>query len=534
MLPPTRDPRSPRKILRIVIPAYPAFNIYSGIAKVTSALGPVSVATAVNDIPGWDAEVIDENNYRRGPKDRDGRPDHAALQQIRPADVVGFYGGLTSTIPRLFQVAAFYKGLGVPTIAGGQHFVEDTIEDALRHDIDFIVIGEGEKIIGELLQHIEGRRDRADIHGIACMSNGTMVRTPEAELLIDFDELPIPDFSLVRYARIKLYPVGRVRGCGMNCEFCTVKGRPRYASPERLMEQFASLFERQGATRFFIVDDLFGQDRDETLRLCRLLRDYQSQVRKRFGITVQIRLDKAKDAELLQAMREAGIVMIAIGFESPIAEELKAMNKHLNPDDMIAMAARYRRAGFHVHGMFIFGYPALPDAPFRMGAKERVRRFRKFIKKSALHTVQVLLPVPLPGTELTRRLQDQGRIYSINHVGWEYYDGNFPLFKPDEPMTAEEMQASIRKIMGRFYRPSQMFAMGIHILWFPVIVFWFHNIKAGWRMWFRRWWKSLMRYAGSRVVTKWTNHLKGGTFPQKLAEAERDLRARRETGAAGE
>jgi len=510
----------------MIIPAYPAFNIYSATARITTALGPVSVATAVNDISGWDAEVIDENNYRRGPKGPDGRPDHAILQRIRPADVVGLYGGLTSTIPRLFQLAAFYKGLGLPTTAGGQHFVAETLGEALEHDIDFIATGEGERVIGELLEHLDSRKDRADIRGIAYAEGGRVVRTPDAEPLADFDALPIPDFSLVRYARITLYPVGRVRGCGMNCEFCTVKGRPRYASPERLMQQFASLFETRGARSFFIVDDLFGQDRDGTLRLCQLLRDYQRAVRVRFGITVQIRLDKAGDAELLRAMREAGIHMVAIGFESPITEELLAMNKRLKPEEMIAMTRLYRRAGFRVHGMFIFGYPARPEEPFRMDATERVRRFRRFITAARLDTVQVLLPVPLPGTELTRRLREEGRIYPTDCIGWEYYDGNFPLFEPDEPLTAEEMQTSIRKIMGRFYKPVRMWSVGLHILSFPVMIFWLHNIKAGWRLWLRRWWKNVFGYAGSRILKKWTADLKKGTFPNELAEARERLRSK--------
>src|SRR4030042_1527861 len=86
---------------RIVIPAYPAFNIYSHIAKKTTALGPVCVATAINKSGKWDAEVIDENNLRLfGPKASTGAA-HDFLQKTRPADGVGFYGGLTSTIPRL-------------------------------------------------------------------------------------------------------------------------------------------------------------------------------------------------------------------------------------------------------------------------------------------------------------------------------------------------------------------------------------------------------------------------------------------------
>lgn len=80
--------------LRIIIPAYPAFNIYSYIANKTTALGPVCVASAANEMEGWDVEVIDENNLRRyGPRSDFVGADHEFLQSLRPADVVGFYGG---------------------------------------------------------------------------------------------------------------------------------------------------------------------------------------------------------------------------------------------------------------------------------------------------------------------------------------------------------------------------------------------------------------------------------------------------------
>src|SRR5512143_817033 len=99
-----------RRRLRVVIPAYPAFNIYSRVARVTTALGPISVATAVHEMQGWDVEVIDEKNYQRSaPRNGLGLPDHETLQNSRPADVVGFYGGLTSTIPRLYDLARFYR-----------------------------------------------------------------------------------------------------------------------------------------------------------------------------------------------------------------------------------------------------------------------------------------------------------------------------------------------------------------------------------------------------------------------------------------
>lgn len=511
-----------RRLLRVVIPAFPAFNIYSRVARITTALGPIAVATAVNEIEGWDAEVIDENNYRQsGPRDAEGWPDHKVLQKLRPADVVGFYGGLTSTIPRLYELARFYSGLGVPTIAGGQHFTDENIPEALDHGLEIIVTGEGEEAIKELLAFFSGKKSKAGIAGIVYRDGQETVRTKARPPLTDFDHLPIPNFSLLRYAKMKLYPVGRIRGCGMDCEFCTVKGRARPARPERLMEQIASAFEKYRARRFFIVDDLFGQDRAETLRFLRLLHEYQHMVKTRFKIIVQIRLDKAKDGELLQAMREAGVSNVAIGFESPIPEELEAMNKRLNPEEMISLARVYHQAGFWIHGMFIFGYPVAGGAQFRMPSKERIQYFRKFIKKTKMDTVQILLPVPLPGTELTRRLRRQNRVFPQNPLGWEYYDGNFPLFIPDAPLTPEEMQASILKIMGRFYRFKYMFSIGLHIFSFPVLLFFLHDLREGWRRWYRTWDRNITRFGGWLIVRKWSSAFKKDPFPLKLAEAKR-------------
>ena len=523
-----------RRRLRVVIPAYPAFNIYSRIARGTTALGPVCVASAVNEMAGWDAEVIDENNLRRhGPRSDSLGADHEFLQRQRPADVVGLYGGLTSTIPRLYEIARFYKAKGVPTIAGGQHFVDENIDEALSSGVDYVVIGEGEQTIIELLEALEGKGRLSEVEGIAYLKEGAVVCTAPRAPLTDFDKLPLPDFSLVRYAKIKLYPVERIRGCGMNCEFCTVKSRPRHASPERLLEHISFLVETRNARSFFIVDDLFGQHREGTIAFCNMLRDYQRRIRKRLSVTVQIRLDKAGDAELLSAMRQANIGTVAIGFESPIEEELRAMNKLVRAEDMLSLTGIYHKFGFMVHGMFIFGYPMAEGAGFRMEAAERVKRFKRFIRKARLDTVQVLLPVPLPGTGLRSRLEGQGRVYPGSCVGWEYYDGNFPLFEPDEPMTAEQMQRSGKKIMGKFYRFRYMFMVVLNIFSFPALVFFLHNLKSGWSRWYRPWRNYLMRFGGWLTMRKWASEFKKDDFSQKLQQAEEHVRGhnRRESAS---
>ena len=512
---------SERMRFRVVAPAYPAFNIYSGFARHTTALGPVLVATAASRMAEWDAEVIDENNYRRfGPRDENRLPDHRILQGIRATDVVGLYGGLSSTIPRLYELARIYREMGVMVIAGGQHFVPENLRDALEHGIDYVVRGEGEETTRELLDAIRDGHSPDDVQGLAFLRDGELVLTPERPPITDFSNLPFPDFDLVRYAKIRVYPLNWTRGCGMDCEFCTVRGRPRPTSPERLVEQVAALVESRAARRFFIVDDLFGQRREDALRLCRLLADYQRAIGSKLDFTVQIRLDRAKDSELLQAMRQASVTTVCIGFESPIPEELAAMRKHVRPEEMLAMTRLYHQAGFLVHGMFIFGYPLPAGASLDLPVRQRVRAFRRFVRKGRIDTIQVLLPVPLPGTELTARLGAEGRIFPREVVGWEYYDGNFPLFHPDPPLTAEQMHGALRQIMGRFYRFRRVFGIAVNILLFPAMVFSVFHLRRGWGHWHRAWRNALIRFGGWTIFRSWSKALRKGGFADRLRRLE--------------
>ena len=83
---------------------------------------------------------------------------------------------------------------------------------------------------------------------------------------------------------------------------------------------------------------------------------------------------------------------------------------------------------------------------------EKRERFKKFVRH--LDTAQILLPVPLPGTELRERLIAEGRLYDIEY---QYYDGQFPLFEPDGNVTPEELQRGVQEIMGGFYHFWNLF-----------------------------------------------------------------------------
>ncbi len=111
-----------------------------------------------------------------------------------------------------------------------------------------------------------------------------------------------------------------------------------------------------------------------------------------------------------------------------------------------------------------------PITPEEMSAKEKIKEFKKFIRKANPDTLQVLLATPIPGTGLYERLQKQGRIYSRSIVSWENYDGGHLCFRPDAPMEAEEVQQDSIKIMKWFYSGWNLWKIPLMIFAFPFVV----------------------------------------------------------------
>lgn len=505
-------------LVRFVIPAVPELNIFTKQAKITTALGPIMVATSANKLWGWRVGVIDENNYR-GPRNSQGLPDHLTLQKENPAAVIGFYCGLSSTIERVWELAEFYHQAKAVTIAGGWH-AHYCPEETLNNNIDVVVHGDGEIVIQQILNVLkakellgrrlgrfgEGERPLKDVPGISFWENGQIKTNLPAMLEIsDLNDFPYPDFGLLKYAKIKIYPIGRTRGCRMNCEFCSVRGKPRWADSQHLFNVVKWLAEIRKARRFFIVDDRLEEDLEGTIEFFRrVCEKYGS----RLSFTVQIRLETAKNTELLEIMRKAGVRTVCIGYESPIDEDLRAMRKGYSSAHMLEWTRILRRY-FWIHGMFIVGYP-LKERKSSIGVEETVRRFRRFIRKASLDTVQILHPVPLVGTDLRRRLEKEGRIFPLTLVPWSKYDGSYICFRPDT-MSLREFQEIPLKLMSRFYNPLSFFRVPLRIIAFPA-----DYLIRGWRLWHRGWLRDVIKYGGHRLLQRWREKQRGNRFIERL------------------
>ena len=346
---------------------------------------------------------------------------------------------ITSTAIKAYGLGERLKALGIPVIMGGAHptFLPD---ESLEY-ADFVIRGEGEHSLVELLEHLEkGTPALTGIKGLSYRDrDGRNVHNPSGEFIEDLDSLPEPDFSLVhKWNLSNTYPVSTSRGCPYDCRFCSViqmfGRRYRFKSVEATLKELKYVVSVSKATKF-IVDDNFTADKRRTKGI---LRGMIAE-----GITTrwsaQVRTDVARDPELLRLMADSGCHTLYIGFESINAGTLEAYNKKQGLEDIISCIRTVKDHGIHIHGMFVLGADT-DDV-------ETIRGTADFATGHGIDTVQFLILTPLPGTPLFHDMMESRRLL---HTDWSKYDVQHVVFKP-WLMSPATLQVETFRAMARFY-----------------------------------------------------------------------------------
>jgi radical SAM superfamily enzyme YgiQ (UPF0313 family) len=352
------------------------------------------------------------------------------------ADIVGI-SSITSTIPRAFGIGDQARALGKQVVYGGAH-VSFLPEEALNHG-DYVVRGEGEETLVELLEALTSRSRLEDIRGLSYWADGSPLSNPSRPLTADLDSLPIPDFSLIQgwKPRRAVVPIATSRGCPFACKFCSVVtmfGRGyRIRSIDLIMEEIRN--NAAQARHLFFCDDNFAANPARAKALLRRMKEEGGHPEW----STQIRAEAATDPEFLELLRETDCWGVYIGFESANARVLKAYGKKQDEDTMRRAIKALQRHGIHIHGMFIIGGDE--DTP------DTIRQTVRFSIINRVDSAQFMMLTPLPGTETFQTLEQENRLLTRN---WDLYDGSHVVFKP-RSMTAEELQKTAYQALNSFY-----------------------------------------------------------------------------------
>jgi anaerobic magnesium-protoporphyrin IX monomethyl ester cyclase len=237
-----------------------------------------------------------------------------------------------------------------------------------HHEIDYLVMGEGERAMVELANSItkgKGKSDAAKISGVAYRDNGKTVKVPST-LIEDLDQIPFPARHLLPmhiYNRRAPYfdanpmdTMNVVRGCPYNCAYCETKklwgSRVRAFSPPRVVAEIRDLAQNYGSRGIYFVGDNFTINKKRTSELCKLM--------KKENLDVEWVCDSRVDQvsrELLREMKDAGCRTVWFGVESGSPRILEKLNKKISMEQVTHAFKLCKEVGIRIACSFMLGIP---------------------------------------------------------------------------------------------------------------------------------------------------------------------------------
>lgn len=307
---------------------------------------------------------------------------------------------MTSVYHSALETATLLKAyLGRPIVIGGPHatvYPERVLAESPV--IDYVVRGEGEETIQELVHALCGNGDLSAVRGLTYKIRGEILSNPDRPLITDLDALPFPArhlFDLKRYGlrTPEGQPMATIlssRGCPYHCSYCFkgIVGRTyRQRSPENIIAEIKQVIAQYGIRNFYFIDDLFTIDQRRLEAITEQL------IREQLDIRWQClgRVDRV-NAEILRKMYEAGCRRIHFGIESGNEEVLRRIGKGIKPEQVRQAVRWAQEAGIHVKGYFMLGLPG--------DTEETMQQTVDFAVELNLDDAMFSLTTPFPGTRL--------------------------------------------------------------------------------------------------------------------------------------
>lgn len=300
-----------------------------------------------------------------------------------------------------FKMIEMARARGCVVIVNGSD-ATDHLEEYFARGADYMILGEGEVTLEELLGTLEGTtaRELASIRGLVWRKQDeTLGRGTKREFIRDLDRLPFPAWDLVdipRYQKIwrerhGYYSMNMVttRGCPYSCNWCA---KPIYGqrynvrSPENVAQELKWLHEQFEPDHIWFADDILGLKPHWLERFAELVTEYNCVT----PFKCLLRADLVTPS-VAQALKRAGCHTVWMGAESGSQKILDAMDKGTTVEQIYLARDLLGAQGIRVGYFIQYGYQG--------ETREDIELTLKMIRESVPDEIGISVSYPLPGTK---------------------------------------------------------------------------------------------------------------------------------------
>lgn len=321
---------------------------------------------------------------------------------------------LTNMREAAFLMAKIAKKHGCKVIISSSDSTDHSA-DYLARDVDFIIVGEAEITLNELINKLKNEEtDFANINGIRYLLDDKLFETKKRENLKDLDILPMPAWHLLNVNPYQEAWINRVgyfsmnvattRGCPYKCNWCA---KPIYGnrynsrSPQNVVNELLYLKKHFQFDHIWFCDDIFGLKPGWVSEFANLVEANKLTLKFKIQSRVDLLLEEGNENKETQveALARAGCDEVWVGAESGSQKILDAMDKGTEIEQ-IKKATQLMEANEIKPCFFLqFGYSG--------ETKEDIQLTLKMLFELMPHDIGISVSYPLPGTKFYEKVKEQ-------------------------------------------------------------------------------------------------------------------------------
>ena len=283
------------------------------------------------------------------------------VKKFRPT-VVGI-SCIIASYRSTVEIAKKVKGIDkqIKVVVGGI-YPTFACEKILRihKEIDFVVRGEGEHTLYELLMALSNEKNLENVDGISFIKDKKYIRTDDRKLISNLNELPLPDYkslaTMKQYQRKGKILIVSSRGCPYVCTFCSTSNywshKWRAINARKTVGIVKLLVKRYKAKNILFGDDLFILDENRVKDICKEI--IKAKLKFRWRCSVRANLITP---DLVKWLKKAGCDSVFLGAESGDQITLNRIDKRQTLKQIADAVKICHMANVDVVASFIMGFP---------------------------------------------------------------------------------------------------------------------------------------------------------------------------------